>query len=258
MADVNTVTPEPTPEPAAEPTPAQREFLDSLSGGSTNQPTEPAAEPSEPPATEPEGDPKPDPEPAPKPNEVLGNAPFAQLRVQNKALQDALQRIAPTLGVDITKIDAKNPEALQRAVMEAAVKKEAEAQQQDPVLMAKLYNAEQALLDQQRQTNEILARQGFAQVQQTFSLDQNALETFAGDLVAKGINPYESPMDLVAVYKMLNMDSIIEAQVNEKVAAQLKQREHSTSPNPTTGGAAVPNNVPINTVAALDAFLKTK
>lgn len=265
---------DPAPAPAAAPqqtepqaqapqlSPEQQQLLDGLLTGSKNQPQQ---QPQTPQATQPPQDPNattPTPgqqtEPGKPPNEVFGNAPFAQMRIQNKALQDALEKVAPTLGIDLTKLDSKDPEALQKAVVEAAVKKQAETQQQDPVMAAKLYNAEQKLADQRRETNAILARHGFAQVQQEFKLDQKGLEDFANDLVSKGMNPYDRPMDLVAVYKVLNIDKIIASQVDTKVAAQLQSQQHSTAPNPLNGAPGNQNTTPITTVSGLDALLKAR
>ena len=99
---------------------------------------------------------------------------------------------------------------------------------------------------------------GFQQVMDTYGLTQEQLKEFAVELDNKGKNPFEQPVDLLAEYKILHYDDIVNAAVKKAVEEALKKdsaaNQSSSTPTQQQGGNGGEGQK-ITTVAGLTALL---
>lgn len=183
------------------------------------------------------------------------NAAFAQMRVQNKAMEQTLFRVGQTLG-----IDTKDPEVLIQALQRRLNEHQAET---TGVPLDMLERMEKLTNDAERQQADARAAEatrGFQRVKDEFKLSNKDLAEFAGQLQAAGRNPFAEPMDLVREYRALNFERLMKQARDEAAAAasQLQQHgeQHSTQPG-TAAPAATPGSAkPVTTVAALEDLMK--
>ena len=186
--------------------------------------------------------------------EGAGNA-WAQMRVQNKQMQDILSKIA-----DAYDIKANNPEELIQKLNDDALAKLSAKQGVPLELLKRLEVLEAHEAEYQRiQTDNYLTK-SFADLQKEFNLDHQAMVNFANQLQASGIDPYKTKVDIRAEYLSRNLDSIIQARINQAVEQALRidqgATQQSTTPLPATGATQtqqVENK--INTTADLQALL---
>ena len=213
-------------------------------------PTVPAATP---PATPPAED------PPFEPDALFGegkkNAAFAQMRVQNKAMEQTLFRVGQTLG-----IDTKDPEALIQGLQRRLNEHQAETTGVPLDMLEKMEKLTSDAERQQSETRAAEATRGFQRVKDEFHLSNKELAEFAGQLQGAGKNPFAEPMDLVREYRVFNFDKLMSKARDEAAAAagKLQQHgeQHSTQPG-TAAPAATPGSAkPVASVAALEALMK--
>lgn len=196
-----------------------------------------------------------DPAPPPQPNagEGAGNA-WAQMRVQNKQMQEILTKIA-----DAYDIKAGSPEELIQKLNEDALAKLSAKQGVPLELLKRLEVLEAHEQEYQKiQTTNYLT-QSFTELQKEFNLDQQALMNFAQQLQTSGIDPFKTKVDIRAEYISRNLDSIIQARINQAVENALRidqgATQQSTTPLPATGTPGQQVEPKINTTAELQALL---
>lgn len=234
-AETKPVEPAPVTEPvtpAAEPEPA-----------------EPAKEPETPAAT---------PEPEQTPEQILSgskqNAAFAQMRVQNKQMQETITKLGGLLGLEVADhtqlITALEQKMLQFQAQETNI----------PVnVLQELEASRKAQQQQEAETHRTNALLGFQKVKDTFSLDQKGLNEFANQLNEAGKNPFTDPLDLIQEYRMLNFERILQQErdkaAQEVIARQKKAEAHSTTPAKAVG-APPTSATPVTTVSGLEELLR--
>ena len=244
-----TTTPAATP-PAAPP-PATTPPTSTTPPVTTTPPA--AGTPATPPATAPADD------PPFEPDTLFGagkqNAAFAQMRVQNRAMEQTLFRVGQTLG-----IDTKDPEVLIQALARKINEHQAETTGVPLEMLEKMEQLTSNAEKQKAETQAAEATRGFQRVKDEFKLTNKDLSDFAIQLQTAGMNPFATPMDLVKEYRALNFEKLLakardEAQV---AAAKLQQHgeQHSTQPG-TTAPATTPGSAkPVTSVSALEAMMK--
>ena len=178
---------------------------------------------------------------------------FAEMRVQNKTYQQTLQGVASILGVDVTK-----PEELITAIQAKVTEAQAKEQNVPPELLTRLNQLEQ---DSQKHAQEEIQRNaylGFQNLKTTYNLTDDALQAFANNLAASGINPFEQQVDVVAQYKVQNFDKLMaEAEARGKqaeIARSTKASEHSATVTHKDGQSPAEAEK-INTVADLTKWM---
>lgn len=221
--------------------------------------TPPAAEPPQTqqqtdPAQQAQQEPASPPPPQPNPGEGAGNA-WAQMRVQNKQMQDILTKIA-----DAYDIKAQSPEELIQKLNDDALAKLSAKQGVPLELLKRLETLEAHEAEYQKIQTDNYLTQSFTALQKEFNLDQQALINFANQLQTAGLDPYKTKVDIRAEYISRNLDSILQARINQAVEQALRidqgAAQQSTTPLPATGAAQtqqVENK--INTTADLQALL---
>ena len=185
------------------------------------------------------------------------NEAFAQLRVENKKYQNMMKGIAELLGVQ-----TNDPNAILSNVQNAITQAQAKQQGVPPELLARMNQLEEA--NKNFMQNEIRknAYLGFQKVKDKFSLDNNALNSFADGLVQEGLNPFEQQLDLETEYIKRNYAKIIadaEARGAEKEAKRAARAStHGTSPDNRQGGEATQGVEKINTIGDLDKWFRNQ
>ena len=220
--------------------------------GETPAPTEPEGQPQDNPADNGGGTED------PQLNVNKANKAFAEQRIQNKMMSQALEKILSKAGLDPTL--AKNPQAVLKMFEDAEVADQAQQMNVPAQLLARLNaleNQNKAQLEQ-RLYNEAVA--GFQSVKDKYNLSPADLNEFAAQLQEAGINPFEQAIDFDREYKILNLDKIIEnerkAAQKEALAKQAKATQHSTVPPRANGKPAESDDGDkINTMAQFDVLL---
>lgn len=202
------------------------------------------------PADEPEDNPEPMPQPKP---DKAGNA-FAQMRIQNKQLTDALAKVAQATGLEY-----KNTDELLQKLNEDALSKIAQKQNVPVELLQRMSELEQIQQEFQAQKLEQSAMLGFQSVQTQYGLTNEQLQEFAAELDEADMNPFVKPVDLLAQYKLIHYDEIVQKQIEAAVQAALAKdsvaSKHSSTPSKATGKPDSTPTEPISTVRGLDALL---
>lgn len=185
------------------------------------------------------------------------NAAFAEMRIQNRKITDALAAVLQQHGLDPAL--AKNPEQLIKDAEDARLEAEAKKQQVPADLLKRLTQLEKANLENERTrlTNAALA--GFQAVKQKYNLSNQDISAFARQLQEAGTNPFEQEMDLEQHYKLHNLDKIIAAETQRAVEEALRNQQsatqYSTAPSTTQGKKESSGADTIDTMAQFDRFL---
>ena len=188
-------------------------------------------------------------------NRQKQNHAFAQMRMQSNRQQAVLKQIADTLGVQNT----DNPDEVLNALQNLATKAQAQKQGIPEEVLQRLQTLEAKDAENNRRNNLIAAGQGFQQLKTKHNLTDEALQNFADELIADGINPYENPVNLLQEYRNRHFDELMEAAVargvQQEVARATKAGKQSSTPNTVQGSSDTPQEGRINTVADLTRFL---
>jgi len=192
--------------------------------------------------------------PVEKPVDNKAAEAFAQMRIQKSQLEKTLKGVAEVLG--ITNVD--DPAKIQEAIQAQIIAAQAKQQNLPPEFLKEMQQLKQ--YQQEASLKEIRqnALVGFQKVKETFGLDDTALNAFADTLVAHGVNPFETPVDVVAVYKLQNFEALKQKAYDDGVRAEQERaktaRDHGTTPSSKDGkGSGDPAK--INTQRELEAFL---
>jgi len=183
---------------------------------------------------------------------------FAQLRVQNAQYRKTLNGIAKILGVT----DTSDPDTLIAQLNKVILEKEAKDKNVPAELLERLQILEER--DREYTQKQIMeyAYLGFQRVKDLFNLDDAGLQKFADELVAAGINPFETKVDVVREYKLLHFDELMQAAFEKGVKQEqeraAKAANHSTAPNPQKGPGQSGNPEKITTVAQLNDWMNSQ
>lgn len=202
------------------------------------QPPEESAEPSQP--TKPT-------------EEDKRNFAFGKMRTEINQLTELLGKVAKANGVDYT--DSKD---LVAKLSDDAIQKMAQRQNVPVELLREIETLRQDSEQFKAQQRRDAAAIGFQKVMDTYGLTQDQLKDFAVELDRQGKNPFEQPVDLLAEYKMLHYDDILNAAVKKAVEEALKKdsaaNQSSSTPAQQQGGSGGEAQK-ITTVAGLTALL---
>ena len=180
---------------------------------------------------------------------------FAQMRIANQQQAQLIKQIAGVVGIT----DTKDPEAIMNALQQVVVKAQSQKQGIPEEVLTRLNHLENMNSEYQKQQAYIAAGRGFQTIKDKYGLDDNGLEAFAQELIADGLNPYESPIDLVTEYKVRHFDELIEQAVQRGIEQEAqraaKAGTQSSTPSNTNGGRTDSDAPKITTVAELNKFL---
>lgn len=181
---------------------------------------------------------------------------FAQLRIANQQQQQLIRQIAGVVGVT----DTKDPAAMMNALQQLAIKAQSQQQGIPEEVLTRLNHLEHMNTEFQRQQAYLAAGRGFQTIKDKYGLDNDALEAFAQELIADGLNPYEQRVNLVNEYKLRHFDSMLEQAVQKGIDQEAqraaKAGAQSSTPTTTSGGRADSETPKINSVAELNKWLE--
>ena len=178
---------------------------------------------------------------------------FAELRVENKRLNDLLLRYGA-----YAKVETKDPKAIENMLGTLLTAEEAKTKNIDPLVLRTLQEQEAKLAAYEAEEIRKEANQSFIELQKQFSLDTKDLTSFAKQLSAEGINPFANRgVNLSQHYLALNYQKLIDRAKEAGRAEEAERQKRvasSTTPGVTTGagpqGTASP--APANPEDGLD------
>lgn len=181
---------------------------------------------------------------------------FAQMRIANQQQQQLINQIAQVVGIT----DTKDHNAVIQALQNLAIKAQSQKQGIPEEILTKLNRLESMEQEYQKQQTYLAAGRGFQNIKDQFKLDDAALENFAQELIADGLNPYEQMVDLVSEYRNRHFDELIEQAVQRGIAQEAqraaKAGAQGSTPPDTSGGRNDSEPPKINTVAELNKWLE--
>lgn len=181
---------------------------------------------------------------------------FAELRTTNKAQGDFLLRMAR-----LAKLEAKTPAEAIAALTKQVEKLEANHGNLTYDEVERIRQQDKDLAEQKAQLKQ-QATAGFDELKRLHKLSDQDILSFAGELKAKGINPFEIPVDIVAQYRGMRYDQLIaeakEAGRQEELARRAKAQTQATIPVTKQGGTDNEPGESLNSVDRLSAFLNSK
>lgn len=217
-----------TPEKPSEETPADDKEAQPNESEGTQQPQQPTAEDKR-------------------------NYAFGKMRTEITQLTELLGKVAKANGVEYT--DSKD---LVAKLSDDAIQKMAQRQNVPVEILQELEALRQDSEQLKAQQRRDAAAIGFQQVMDTYNLTQDQLKQFAVELDNQGKNPFEQPIDLLAEYKIMHYDDILQAAVKSAVEEALKKdsaaNQSSSTPAQQQGGNGG-DNQKITTIAGLTALL---
>ena len=197
---------------------------------------------------------KPDPEAlVNKFTEAKDNKAFAAMRVQNKAMQRTFENLAKSLNIDTSNM---TPEDLANNVNDMVLELQAKNSNIPADILKEMDEfkgmKQEAALQQRRYD----VANALIKVQETYGLDDVAMDAFCKGLNDKGLNPLTQDLDLEAIYLKENFKTVVTKQVEAAVAAEreraAKATNQGTTPTKAQGGAPDVGDSKISTVADLD------
>jgi hypothetical protein len=181
---------------------------------------------------------------------------FAQMRITNQQQQQLINQIAQVVGIT----DTKDHNAVLGALQGLVIKAQSQKQGIPEEILAKINRLEGMEQEYQKQQAYLAAGRGFQTIKDKFELDDEALEGFAQELIADGLNPYEQPIDLLNEYRNRHFDELMEKAVQRGIEQEAKRAAKAgaqgSTPSSTTGGRADSEPPKINSVAELNKWLE--
>ena len=181
------------------------------------------------------------------------NFAFGKMRTEINQLTELLGKVAKANGVDYS--DSKD---LIAKLNDDAIQKMAQRQNVPVEILQELEALRQDSAQFKAQQRRDAAAIGFQKVMDTYGLSQEQLKEFAVELDNAGKNPFEQNIDLLAEYKMMHYEDILNAAVKKAVEEALKKdsaaNQSSSTPAQQQGGNGGEHQK-ITTVAGLTALL---
>lgn len=181
---------------------------------------------------------------------------FAELRTTNKTQGEFLLRMAR-----LAKLEAKTPAEALAALAKQVEKLEANHGNLTYDEVERIRQQDKDLAEQRAQLQKE-AHTGFDELKRLHKLSDQDILSFAGELKAKGINPFETPVDIVAQYRGMRYDQLMaaakEAGRQEELARRAKAQTQATNPITRQGSADNEPGESLNSVERLSAFLESK
>lgn len=193
-----------------------------------------------------------------QPANSKANEAFAQMRITNRKMQQALQAVLEQHGIDPNL--ASDPDKLIADAENAKLEEEAKKQNVPTELLQRLTQLEKRDLENQQKRLADAALAGFQAVKNKYNLTNKDISDFAKQLQEAGTNPFEREMDLDLQYRVLNIETIIEKEKKKAVEEALKNQnfaeQHSSQPS-NTQGKDFSGTEQIDTMAKFDRFLQS-
>ena len=229
-----------------------------IESSETDPPDSPKTDPPEtdPPEVAPPAEPKPESEVKP-PEPDKAQQAFIYLRQQNQSFKNTLQGVAEILGIDPNAGEADMLAALQAKVVEG------QAQNANvPVeMLQRLQTLEAKNAEIERAERERVALLGLQQVKTQFGLEDKDLTKFTQDLIAAGMNPLETDVNLIDTYKSMHFEDLMQKAIADAVAKEqartAKAASTSSTPDPKRGDPGSGDGK-ITTQTQLNAWLDTQ
>ena len=224
----------------------------------TDPPDPPETDPpkTDPPEVDPPAEPKPEPE-AELPEHDKAQQAFIYLRQQNQSFKNTLKGVAEILGIDPKASEADMMAALQAKVVEG------QAQNANvPVeMLQRLQTLEAKNAEIERSERERVTLLGLQQVKTQFGLEDKDLTKFTQDLIAAGMNPLETDVNLIDTYKSMHFEDLMQKAIADAVAKEqaraAKAASTSSTPDPKRGDPGSGDGK-ITTQTQLNAWLDTQ
>ena len=178
---------------------------------------------------------------------------FAELRVANKAQGDLLLRMTR-----LAKIDAKTPAQAIEMLSKHLDQIEANNGNLTYAEVERIRQQDKDQAELKAQLNK-QAHAGFEELKKLHTLSDTDMLSFAYDFKAKGINPFETPIDIVSMYRGMHYDQFIaqakEAGRQEELARRAKAQTQASTPITRQGGNDTGES--IKSTDSLRAFLES-
>ena len=239
--------PTPDPDPETDPEPGNDPDPASGAGGEGGNPNEgngsPGQQNNEPPAQ--------------INKDIKAQQAFIHLRQQNQRYGNMLKSIAQML-----EIDPKNlgDDQLLSALQEKVNANAAKAQNVPVELINRLQQLEERDREYSLRTRQSEVENAFRSVQSKFNLTAEQLLQFSEDLVKAGKNPVQADIDMVAEYRNMHFDELMNDAVAKAVAAEqaraAKAASQSSTPDPSRGKSSGEDGDKINTQQQLTEWMK--
>lgn len=223
--------------------------------------TEETTEPKDPAPTEgqtetPEGQEEPDESPESVFQNSKQNKAFAEMRVQNKRLNEIVKNLGRIMEVP----DGTEPEKLIELAESRLTELRAQAEKVPVELYKELESTRRRQAEIEQESIKQQATLAFQKVKDHYGLDNKKLVEFAQQLNDAGKNPFTTPMDLVQEYRNLNWEKIIEDEkkkVEKEYQDRLKKAQtKSTSPSKATGGSGPDTSTTVSSMSDFNRLLE--
>lgn len=180
---------------------------------------------------------------------------FAQLRTENKAMNQLITELAKTYN-----ISGKDSNEVMNALKDHLITKQAEQQNVPKELLERLSVLEAKEAEYTKFARAQTAQKAFDSLKTEFNLTQDQLLEFVHQTAQDGINPFEQDnVDIRKEYIMRNFDNLIKAAESRGAKAEAerasKAATNSTSPVAKSNPSAGTQQQRINTVSDLNNLL---
>ena len=175
------------------------------------------------------------------------------MRIANKTQGDLLLRMTR-----LAKIDAKTPAQAIEMLSKHLDQIEANNGNLTYAEVEKIRQQDKDQAELKAQLNQ-QAHAGFEELKKLHTLSDNDMLSFANELKAKGINPFETPIDIVSMYRGMHYEQFIaeakEAGRQEELARRAKAQTQASTPITRQGGNDTGES--IKSTDSLRAFLES-
>lgn len=178
---------------------------------------------------------------------------FAEMRAKISKYEKAFKRLKENNG-------AESEDEILEKLLEDSTTEAAKKQNIDPALLKRMQDIEEQNQMLMMERHQTYIRDSFNNLQKTENLKDDELISFAEQLQEKGINLLDSNIDLVALYRGMNYDNILQKKIDAAKQDWIKSEQDAKNApgvNNTTGKKPEEGKKEISTMSELDAVLKT-
>ena len=177
------------------------------------------------------------------------NHAYAEMRTQNKALTDAVKKFA-----QVNKIEYEDVNELLNKLNDQTIELQSKEQNIPVEILKRMDTMDKQLQKYQNASFEQTAYNGFQKLVDDYGLNQQELESFAGELDAQGMNPFTQNVDVIKEYRATHIEDIVRHEV-EKALKKDGQVNNSSSTPAKRNGKGTGGDDKLSTVNSLDKFL---
>ena len=213
-------------------------------------PTETETETETEPATETETETKTKTEETAEPAQDPTNQAFAALRADNAKYKKFFNDIKDKLGLD--------EDAFMTDVRDKALASKAKDMNVSPEVLKKMQEQEDRLNELTQADRQKTLMVSLQNLQQTYNLSNKDLQEFVQDTINKGVDLYDSVMDLSTLYKALNHDKLVAKAVEDAKQEFIKNQakaNDASDPTDSKGRGEGTGSKEIKNVKELDALI---